>query len=251
MAARAGRLFHKKPEGGADAAYDGAYQSDFNKTPNKASTQFATAAPRFKEQEAQPPDVDVHRPGISDVAGGKPTPAWSAAKPRFKDPEPATGGDYETATSEFDHVKATPSPMMRTPDKTRDRADNWLGNEEAKGTPAPNETLPGAFDASLAKNKPSPFTSSTGPRFKENHAELNGEPNAPAKSDFEKSYGKPSPAVMSGAQRFKVQESAGDPGATKTASDIEREQREAKLARQRAQAEAEAARAQAYYDNLK
>lgn len=255
MAARVGRLYTKKSgEGGADASYDGAHKSDFEaKGSGRTSSQFASSAPRFKQQEAAP-DVDLNQTrGIAETATGKgPAPMFTSNKPRFQDPKPANAatGDYHTSVSEFDKVKSGPSPMMRTPERPKDRVSGWVKNDEAVAIPPPNEHLPGAFDKALTKNSPSPFTASSGPRFKENVITMNGEPTTPVKSDFEKAPNRPSPAVMSGTQRFKVAESAGDPGACRSAADIERERMEQKIARQRQQAEAEAARAMAMYANI-
>ncbi len=84
MAATQGRLFVKKSdEGGADQVYDGAAVSDFAKAAatTKPSANFAAHKPRFEETTAAP-EVEVQQRGIADVAHGKASANWAAAKPR-------------------------------------------------------------------------------------------------------------------------------------------------------------------------
>jgi hypothetical protein len=85
MSARSGRLFVKKgDEGGADASYDGAAVSDFEKAVSSArpSSNFAQQKPRFDNPDTSIPEVEVRQRGIADSAQGKGVPAWDARKPR-------------------------------------------------------------------------------------------------------------------------------------------------------------------------
>jgi len=240
-------MYTKKPdEGGADAIYDGAVVSDFERAVSSArpSSNFAQQKPRFDNPEAAIPEVDVRQRGIADSAQGKGLPAWEARKPRFEDPKPAPP-DYDVPSSSFEKAMSNkPSPMMVTPEKNRTRG-SWMENPDHIASPAPGEVdLPGAFNI---KNKPSPFTSSGSARFKDTQPMTFGEPDIDASmtSDFAKaaSKTKPSPSSMSASARFRNDVvSYGDPGAQSSSADLDRQQLEARIARQRNQAEAKAQR---------
>jgi hypothetical protein len=84
-------------------------------------------------------------------------------------------------------------------------------------------------------------------RFKDTQPQTFGEPDIDASitSDFAKaaSKTKPSPSSMSASARFRNDVvSYGDPGAQSSSADLERQQLEARIARQRNQAESKAQR---------
>jgi hypothetical protein len=249
MAAKQGRLFVKKgDEGGADATYDGATVSDFAKAASNAkpSSNFAAAKPRFDEPQQSTPEYEVAARGIADSAHGKGVPSWTAQKPRFADAQD-TGvgaGDYSAPVSDFEKAvsNAKPSPMMMTPEKQKTRG-GWMEQPEQVASPPPAD-LPGAFNI---KNKPSPFSSAGAPRFKETESATHGEPSIDSSltSDFAKAAAKskPSPNAMASSTRFKNDVvSYGDPGANASSADLERQQLEARMARQKHQAESTAQR---------
>lgn len=236
----AGRLQDPKMEG-ADQSYDGAYSSDFEKKIQnaKGSSTFNAKSERFKVQQ-QAPEVDVHQRGLSDLVQGKPQSTWESHKPRFKEPEP-DNSNYNTTVSSFTTAtKNQPSPMMRLPEKDKDRSAKWMTNSDQVESPDPTN-LPGAFNI---KNTPSPMSNSGGQRFKGlNQVVSYGDPSSsPFQSDFEKSLAKnkPSPNMVAKSDRFKNDvPSYGDPGNNASTSDIEKQKLEEKIARQKAQKEAE------------
>eukprot|EP00298_Acanthocystis_sp_HF-20_P028486 c722_g1_i1.p1 GENE.c722_g1_i1~~c722_g1_i1.p1 ORF type:complete len:250 (+),score=126.30 c722_g1_i1:66-815(+) len=239
------RLKMEKPEG-ADASYDGAYKSSFDKATTGKSATFEAKSERFKPEHAEAtPEIDVHHSGIADVVKGKPGHVWESAKPRFADPKTEGAAvSYEVAQSDFDKVASKgPSPAMRTGEHEKSRG-TWMDNKEHIEAP-PASALPGAFEI---KKTPSPMAQSKVDRFKGLTETVSyGDPSsAPVLSDFDKARsGKPSANMAQKSDRFKEVynvPSYGDPGAALTVTDIERQQREAKLAHQRQQAEAQAAR---------
>eukprot|EP00299_Pterocystis_sp_00344_P011941 c5655_g1_i1.p1 GENE.c5655_g1_i1~~c5655_g1_i1.p1 ORF type:complete len:255 (+),score=62.64 c5655_g1_i1:53-817(+) len=253
MASTQGRLFVKKTdEGGADAIYDGAAVSDFQKVSNKPSSNFAQAKPRFADQTTAP-DVDVHYGGIGDAAHGKGSSNFNAHKPRFEDPAAGVGaGDYNAPQSDFEKAisNSKPSPMMHTPEKQKDRSAGWMTNADQVNSPPPAD-LPGAFNV---KSTPSHYAHSSTDRFKGQYdVPSHGEPGAGGAftSDFAKaaSNTKPSPAAMAASQRFKNDVvSYGDPGAAASQADIERQQLQAKIAHQKQQADLVAQRDLSKYE---
>jgi len=247
MAAKQGRLFVKKSgEGGADAHYDGAHVSDFQKSAgvNKPTTNFAQVKPRFDDVNTQAPEIDVRQRGISDSASGKGVPAWEARHSRFEDIKDSVGaGDYDTTTSDFTKAASNtkPSPMMVTPEKQRGRG-GWMDQADQIATPPPSD-LPSTFNV---KNKPSPFSSAGTDRFQAvglTHGEPALDPSLTSEFAKAASKTKPSPQAMQGSTRFKNDVvSYGDPGAQQTQSDLERQQLESRIARQKQQAESTAQR---------
>jgi len=239
----------EKPEG-ADASYDGAYTSSFAKaTTGKASSNFEAKSERFKpETVEQSPEVDVHHSGMADATKGKAGSTWESAKPRFTDPKTEGAAvTYEVAHSDFSKAAAKgPSPNMRTSEHEKGRG-NWMENKESVEAPPPAALPGGAFEI---KKTPSPMAQSKVDRFKgQNEAVSYGDPSsAPILSDFDKARaGKPSPNMAQKSDRFKEAynvPSYGDPGAHSSSTDVEHQQREAKLAHQKQQADAQAAKLQ-------